>query len=45
MQVRAGHDRRCIIDATKIDKKLGWKADKNFESGIFKIVEWYLDRL
>ena len=41
---RAGHDRRYAIDATKIEKELGWRADENFESGILKTVEWYLNR-
>lgn len=40
----AGHDRRYAIDATKIEEELGWKADENFESGIVKTVEWYLDK-
>ena len=39
---RAGHDRRYAIDATKIETKLGWKAEENFESGIAKTVKWYL---
>jgi dTDP-glucose 4,6-dehydratase len=39
---RAGHDRRYAIDATKLEDKLGWLADENFESGIIKTVEWYL---
>jgi len=41
---RAGHDRRYAIDATKIENELGWKADENFESGIIKTVEWYLQK-
>jgi len=41
---RAGHDRRYAIDATKIETKLGWKADEDFESGIIKTVEWYLEK-
>jgi len=41
---RAGHDRRYAIDATKIEKELGWRADENFESGILKTVEWYLNK-
>ena len=41
---RAGHDRRYAIDATKIEGELGWKADENFDSGIFKTVKWYLDK-
>jgi len=39
---RAGHDRRYAIDASKLENKLGWKATENFESGIFKTIEWYL---
>ncbi len=41
---RAGHDRRYAIDATKIEEELGWKADENFESGILKTIEWYLNK-
>lgn len=41
---RAGHDRRYAIDADKIEGELGWKADENFETGILKTVEWYLNR-
>jgi dTDP-glucose 4,6-dehydratase len=41
---RAGHDRRYGIDATKIEDELGWKADENFESGIVKTIEWYLEK-
>ncbi len=41
---RAGHDRRYAIDATKIEEELGWKADENFESGILKTIEWYLEK-
>jgi len=41
---RAGHDRRYAIDATKIENELGWKADEDFESGIIKTVEWYLEK-
>ncbi|MCD8544048.1 MAG: dTDP-glucose 4,6-dehydratase [Sulfurospirillum cavolei] len=41
---RAGHDRRYAIDATKIETKLGWSAEENFESGIVKTVEWYLKK-
>ncbi|OIO14774.1 MAG: dTDP-glucose 4,6-dehydratase [Helicobacteraceae bacterium CG1_02_36_14] len=41
---RAGHDRRYAIDATKLETKLGWKADENFESGIVKTIEWYLGK-
>jgi dTDP-glucose 4,6-dehydratase len=41
---RAGHDRRYAIDATKLEEKLGWKADENFDSGIVKTIEWYLSK-
>jgi len=40
---RAGHDVRYAIDATKIDKKLGWTPDETFATGIKKTVQWYLD--
>ncbi len=41
---RAGHDRRYAIDATKIEDELGWRAEENFETGIFKTIEWYLEK-
>ena len=41
---RAGHDRRYAIDATKLETELGWKANEDFESGIVKTVDWYLDK-
>ncbi|MBV5277901.1 MAG: dTDP-glucose 4,6-dehydratase [Campylobacteraceae bacterium] len=41
---RAGHDRRYAIDATKIETKLGWEAEENFESGIVKTIKWYLEK-
>ena len=41
---RAGHDRRYAIDATKLETELNWLADENFESGILKTVEWYLEK-
>ena len=42
---RAGHDRRYAIDATKIEKELGWKAAENFDTGIIKTIDWYLKKL
>ncbi|MBQ7949453.1 MAG: dTDP-glucose 4,6-dehydratase [Alphaproteobacteria bacterium] len=39
---RAGHDFRYAIDATKLEKELGWRADETFDTGIVKTVEWYL---
>ena len=41
---RAGHDRRYAIDATKIETRLGWEAEENFESGILKTIQWYLKK-
>jgi dTDP-glucose 4,6-dehydratase len=40
---RPGHDRRYAIDASKIERELGWKAKETFESGLRKTVGWYLD--
>ena len=42
VQDRAGHDFRYAIDASKIERELGWKADETFDTGIIKTVEWYL---
>ena len=39
---RAGHDRRYAIDASKIERELGWKPSETFETGIRKTVQWYL---
>ncbi|MFN3581382.1 MAG: dTDP-glucose 4,6-dehydratase [Pseudomonas sp.] len=39
---RPGHDRRYAIDASKIQRELGWVPEESFESGIRKTVEWYL---
>ena len=41
---RPGHDFRYAIDANKLEKELGWKADENFESGIEKTINWYLKK-
>ena len=40
---RPGHDRRYAIDATKIEKELGWLPAHKFEQGIRETVRWYLD--
>ena len=40
---RPGHDRRYAIDASKIQSQLGWTPSLNFEEGIRRTVEWYLD--
>lgn len=39
---RPGHDVRYAIDATKIEKELGWTPEETFESGLKKTVHWYL---
>lgn len=40
---RPGHDRRYAIDATKIERELGWVPQETFETGLRKTVQWYLD--
>jgi len=40
---RPGHDRRYAIDASKIQRELGWVPQETFESGLKKTVQWYLD--
>jgi dTDP-glucose 4,6-dehydratase len=40
---RPGHDRRYAIDASKLERELGWQAKETFESGIAKTVRWYVD--
>ncbi|GGB77442.1 dTDP-glucose 4,6-dehydratase [Flavobacterium suaedae] len=42
---RPGHDLRYAIDADKIENELGWEANENFETGIVKTIEWYLQKL
>jgi dTDP-glucose 4,6-dehydratase len=39
---RPGHDRRYAIDARKLERELGWRAQESFETGLRKTVEWYL---
>ncbi|WP_041347260.1 dTDP-glucose 4,6-dehydratase [Niastella koreensis] len=39
---RPGHDMRYAIDATKLNKELGWEPSLQFEEGLEKTVEWYL---
>jgi len=40
---RAGHDKRYAIDASKLNKELGWKPSVTFEEGLSKTIDWYLD--
>lgn len=42
---RPGHDFRYAIDASKIEKELGWTPDETFESGIKATIQWYLDNM
>ncbi|NBB35313.1 dTDP-glucose 4,6-dehydratase [Pseudomonas sp. BC115LW] len=42
VQDRPGHDQRYAIDASKIQRELGWTPQESFETGIRKTVEWYL---
>jgi dTDP-glucose 4,6-dehydratase len=41
---RPGHDRRYAIDASKIERELGWRPQESFESGLRKTVDWYLGK-
>jgi dTDP-glucose 4,6-dehydratase len=40
---RPGHDRRYAIDATKINRELGWAPSVNFEEGLSQTIDWYLN--
>jgi dTDP-glucose 4,6-dehydratase len=40
---RAGHDRRYAIDATKLNKEMGWEPSLQFEEGMEKTIDWYLN--
>ena len=40
---RAGHDLRYAIDASKLQKELGWMPSLQFEEGIRKTIDWYLE--
>jgi dTDP-glucose 4,6-dehydratase len=43
VQDRPGHDLRYAIDASKIQRELGWRPEETFESGLCKTVQWYLN--
>jgi dTDP-glucose 4,6-dehydratase len=43
VQDRPGHDMRYAIDASKIERELGWRPQESFETGLRKTVQWYLD--
>ena len=40
---RPGHDRRYAIDASKIRRELGWAPAQDFDAGLARTVDWYLD--
>jgi dTDP-glucose 4,6-dehydratase len=40
---RPGHDRRYAIDCSKISRDLNWQPKDNFDSGLLKTIQWYLD--
>jgi dTDP-glucose 4,6-dehydratase len=42
---RPGHDLRYAIDASKVERELGWTPEETFASGLRKTVLWYLDNL
>ncbi|WP_339666536.1 dTDP-glucose 4,6-dehydratase [uncultured Pseudomonas sp.] len=42
---RPGHDLRYAIDASKIQRELGWAPEETFETGLRKTVQWYLENL
>ena len=42
---RPGHDRRYAICSEKIKKELGWEPETNFESGIEKTINWYIQHI
>ena len=43
MKDRAGHDARYAIDTTKLENELGWTPSIQFEEGLEKTVDWYLE--
>ena len=43
VQDRPGHDRRYAIDASKLERELGWKPVYTFENGIRETIRWYLE--
>ena len=40
---RPGHDRRYAVDATKIERELGWRPSHALESGLRDTLRWYLE--
>ena len=42
-RLRAGHDLRYEIDATKLKNELGWEPSLQFEESLSKAIDWYLE--
>ncbi|HEX8173569.1 MAG TPA: dTDP-glucose 4,6-dehydratase [Pyrinomonadaceae bacterium] len=42
---RPGHDRRYAIDPSKLERETGWRPQQNWESGLKKTIEWYVERV
>ena len=42
---RLGHDKRYAIDSSKIKNELGWEPEYNFNKGIDKTIDWYINKL
>ena len=40
---RPGHDRRYLLDSSKIERVLGWRPEIGFEDGLRETVEWYTE--
>ena len=40
---RPGHDRRYLLDASKISRELGWSPQRVFDEGLAETVEWYAE--
>ena len=40
---RPGHDKRYAIDATKLNRELGWTPSVTFEEGLSKTIDWFLE--
>lgn len=41
---RPGHDKRYALNCQKIQTQLGWEAETNFQEGLEKIIEWFIEK-